>query len=111
MQEPGSAVGKADRVIVLKHMRDLVIVVFAECDGHGRIAVGGRTLSESVPRSGLASTAMTRSPRSDASKAPRPTVVVVFPTPPFRLITATRWWPPATGVRARAISSRRRIWA
>ena len=53
-------------------------------------AVSSRTLSDRVPRSGLASTAMTRSPRSEASMAPRPTVVVVLPTPPFRLITATR---------------------
>jgi len=40
--------------------------------------------------------------------APSPTVVVVLPTPPLRDITATRWWPPTTGVRARAMSSRRR---
>ena len=53
--------------------------------------VSSRTLSESVPRSGLPSTAITRSPRSDASVEPSPTVAVVLPTPPLRLITATRW--------------------
>jgi len=31
-----------------------------------------------------------------------------LPTPPFRLRIATRWWPPATGVRTRLIMSRRR---
>ena len=49
-------------------------------------AVSSSTLSDSVPRSGLASTAMTRSPRTEASVAPRPTVVVVLPTPPLRLM-------------------------
>jgi len=34
--------------------------------------------------------------------------VVVLPTPPLRLSTATRWCPPETGVHARATSSRRR---
>jgi len=71
-------------------------------------AVSSRSLSDRVPRSGLASTAMTRSPRSEASVAPSPTVIVVLPTPPFRLSTATRWCPPVIGVRARAVSSRRR---
>ena len=52
--------------------------------------VSSRTLSDRVPRSGLASIAITRSPRSEASIDPRPTAVVVFPTPPLRLITATR---------------------
>ena len=37
----------------------------------------------SVPRSGLASTAITRSPRSDANVEPSVVVVVVLPTPPF----------------------------
>ena len=54
-------------------------------------AVSSRTLSDSVPRSGLASTAITRSPRSVARVAPSPTAVVVLPTPPLRLSTATRW--------------------
>ena len=36
-----------------------------------------------VPKSGLASTAMTRSPRTAARVAPSPTVMVVLPTPPF----------------------------
>ena len=39
----------------------------------------------SVPRSGLASTATTRSPRRDAKVAPSVAVMVVLPTPPFRL--------------------------
>ena len=73
--------------------------------------VSSWTLSESVPRSGLASTAMTRSPRSEARVAPRPTVTVVLPTPPLRLSTATRWWPPATGVLTRLTRSRRRMLA
>jgi len=42
----------------------------------------------SVPRSGLASTAITRSPRSEANVEPRVVVVVVLPTPPFRLSMA-----------------------
>ena len=72
-------------------------------------AVSSRTLSDSVPRSGLASTAMTRSPRRVANVAPSPTAVVVLPTPPLRLSTATRWCPPATGVLTRLMRSRRRM--
>ena len=71
--------------------------------------VSRRSLSDRVPLSGLASTAMTRSPRSEARVEPSPMTVVVLPTPPLRLSTATRWWPPETGVHARAASSRRRV--
>ena len=42
----------------------------------------------SVPRSGLASTAITRSPRSDENVEPSVVVVVVLPTPPLRLSMA-----------------------
>ena len=42
----------------------------------------------SVPRSGFASTATTRSPRSDAKVAPSVAVIVVLPTPPLRLSSA-----------------------
>jgi hypothetical protein len=38
---------------------------------------------ESVPRSGLASTATTRSPRRDANVEPSVVVTVVLPTPPL----------------------------
>nr|CRL81116.1 hypothetical protein CPGR_04330 [Mycolicibacter nonchromogenicus] len=47
----------------------------------------------SVPRSGLASTATTRSPRMEANVAPRVAVMVVLPTPPFSDSTAMRWQP------------------
>ena len=42
----------------------------------------------SVPRSGLASTAITRSPRSEANVEPSVVVIVVLPTPPLRLSIA-----------------------
>jgi hypothetical protein len=50
--------------------------------------VSSGTFCAKVPRSGLASTATIRSPRSDARVAPNPAVTVVFPTPPFKLRTA-----------------------
>ena len=43
---------------------------------------------DSVPRSGLASTAMTRSPRRLEKVEPSVVVVVVLPTPPLRLSIA-----------------------
>ena len=43
-----------------------------------------------VPRSGLASTATTRSPRIEAKVDPSVAVIVVLPTPPFSDITAIR---------------------
>ncbi len=49
------------------------------------------TLAPSVPRSGFASIATTRSPRRLARVDPRATVVVVLPTPPLSDMTATRW--------------------
>ncbi len=49
-----------------------------------------RTRRPSVPASGLASTAITRSPRFQARVAPSAVVVVVLPTPPLSEITAIR---------------------
>jgi hypothetical protein len=46
--------------------------------------------SANVPRSGFASTAMTRSERTMAKAEPRPMVVVVLPTPPLIESTAIR---------------------
>ena len=46
-----------------------------------RVSMGPRWAR--VPKSGLASNAITRSPRSEAKVTPSPTVTVVFPTPPF----------------------------
>ena len=54
-------------------------------------AVSDLTLMPSVPLSGLASMAITRSPRNEASVLPSAAVVVVFPTPPLRLMTAILW--------------------
>ncbi len=62
----------------------------------------------SVPRSGFASTATTRSPRSEANVAPSVAVIVVLPTPPLRLSSAILWQP-RSGALIRAISSRRRM--
>jgi hypothetical protein len=55
--------------------------------------VSSGTFWLSVPRSGFASTAMTRSPRNDASVAPSVAVIVVLPTPPLSDSTAIRWHP------------------
>ncbi|CKR68614.1 Uncharacterised protein [Mycobacterium tuberculosis] len=52
--------------------------------------VSSGTFWLSVPRSGLASTATTRSPRRSAKVAPRVAVIVVLPTPPFNDNTAIR---------------------
>ena len=60
-----------------------------------------------LPASGLASTAITRSPRSIAKVLPRASAMVVLPTPPLRLITTTRR-EPSIGVRSRRSSSCRR---
>ena len=53
-----------------------------------------------APASGLASTATTRSPRSDEKVLPRASVIVVLPTPPFLLITTTRRDPSIGAPRA-----------
>ena len=45
--------------------------------------VSSGTFWLNVPRSGLASTATTRSPRKDAHVAPSGAVMGVLPTPPF----------------------------
>ena len=52
--------------------------------------VSSGTFWLSVPRSGLASTATTRSPLMDASVAPSVAVIVVLPTPPFNDSSAMR---------------------
>ena len=52
--------------------------------------VSSGTFWLSVPRSGLASTATTRSPRAFANVAPSDAVIVVLPTPPFCDNTAIR---------------------
>src|SRR5690606_31049768 len=84
------------------------IVSFSLSRSRMVVGVSRCSLSDRVPRSGLASTASTRSPRSDARVEPRAAVVVVLPTPPLRESTATRWCPPTTWVHARLISSWRR---
>ena len=61
--------------------------------------------SASVPASGFASRATTRSPRCSASTRPRQAATVVFPTPPLIDVTATRW-APGSG-RADAVQQRR----
>jgi hypothetical protein len=110
VQQAGAAVGDDDRVVVLEDADDARISsLLDDWDVNARTSaylptiarsfsrsrmvaeVSSRTLSERVPRSGLPSTAMTRSPRSEARVAPSPTVTVVLPTPPLRLSTATRW--------------------
>src|SRR5689334_18251925 len=53
--------------------------------GHGRATRWAR-----LPASGLASRATTRSPRIIAKVLPSARVIVVLPTPPFRLMTTTR---------------------
>ena len=52
--------------------------------------VSNGTFWLSVPRSGLASTATTRSPRIEAKVAPSVAVMVVLPTPPFSESIAMR---------------------
>ena len=52
--------------------------------------VSSGTFWLSVPRSGLASTAITRSPRIEANVAPSVAVMVVLPTPPFSDNSAIR---------------------
>ena len=64
-------------------------------------SLGGATRWARLPASGLASTAMTRSPRSSAKVLPRAKLIVVLPTPPLRLMTTTRW-EPWMGARSRA---------
>ena len=44
VQQAGTAVGDADRVVVLQHLRDVLVVAVAERHGHGRVAVGGQHL-------------------------------------------------------------------
>ncbi len=70
------------------------------------LLVSRRTRYASEPASGLPSSAITRSPRSEANVCPSISVVVVFPTPPLRETTAIRRHP-ATGLLTRPISSRR----
>ena len=52
------------------------------------------TRSASVPRSGLASIAITRSSRASAIAIPSSVVTVVLPTPPLRVSTGTNLAPP-----------------
>ena len=52
--------------------------------------VSSGTFWLSVPRSGLASTAITRSPRMEANVPPSVAVMVVLPTPPFSDSSAIR---------------------
>src|SRR6516165_3835160 len=68
--------------------------------------VSRRTRLARLPASGLASMAMTLSPLQVASVWPSISVVVVLPTPPFRLTKATRRCPVVAGVRTRAITWR-----
>src|SRR6516162_6746954 len=68
--------------------------------------VSRRTRLARLPASGLASIAMTLSPRPMASVCPSMSVVVVLPTPPFRLTKATRRWPVVAGVRTLAMTWR-----
>ena len=60
---------------------------------------GGATRCARLPASGLASTATTRSPRSDEKVLPSASVIVVLPTPPFLLITTTRREPVDRGAQ------------
>ena len=56
------------------------------------------TRSASVPRSGFASIAITRSSRTKAMAIPSKVVTVVFPTPPLRVSTGTNLAPPSNWV-------------
>ncbi|ALE77014.1 hypothetical protein FRP1_30385 (plasmid) [Pseudonocardia sp. EC080625-04] len=60
-----------------------------------------------MPASGLASIAMTRSPRYSASANPSSAVTVVLPTPPLMLDTTTLCGP-GSGVRILPSCSRSR---
>nr|NIL82663.1 hypothetical protein [Rhodococcus kroppenstedtii] len=53
-------------------------------------SVSTGTRVDNVPLSGFASTAITRSPRTDANVDPSAAATVVLPTPPLRDSTATR---------------------
>jgi hypothetical protein len=66
---------------------DRVDVVEQVADGRDGLQ---RDLAGQRAAIGLASTAITRSPRRLARVAPRVTVVVVLPTPPLSEITAIR---------------------
>ena len=65
------------------------------------------TRSARVPRSGLASIAMTRSSRERANAIPSKVLTVVFPTPPLRVRTGTNFAPPETTAPIRASSALR----
>ncbi|CAB4602709.1 unannotated protein [freshwater metagenome] len=60
------------------------------------------TRSARVPRSGLASIAITRSSRESDRAIPSRVVTVVFPTPPLRVSTGTNLAPPSNTAPIRA---------
>ena len=60
------------------------------------------TRSARVPRSGLASIAITRSSLTWAKAIPRRVLIVVFPTPPLRVRTGMYLVPPARTAPIRA---------